>query len=199
MAFDSVPTWTSTRPCMPKWSMVPRPFFPNTPLACASSTIMMQPVSSASAQSAGSGPRSPSMLKTPSVISSLRWPAGSAVDDPARGVDVLVRKDLDRGAAQPAAVDDAGVIQLVGDDHVVFGEDGGDGAGVGGEAALKDDHRFDLLELGELPFELHVDGHRAGDGANRSGPDAERLRPPRAPAAAAAGASSDRDSCSTRD
>jgi hypothetical protein len=29
---------------------------PNTPLACASSTIMMQPVSSARSQSAGSGP-----------------------------------------------------------------------------------------------------------------------------------------------
>ena len=45
-----------------------------------------------------------------------------------------------------AAVDDAGVIQLVGDDHVVLGEHGGDGAGVGGEAALKDDDGFDVLE-----------------------------------------------------
>jgi hypothetical protein len=37
---------------------------------------MMQPYSSASAQSPGSGPRSPSMLNTPSVISSLRGPIG---------------------------------------------------------------------------------------------------------------------------
>jgi hypothetical protein len=42
---------------------------PNTPLAWASSTIMMQPNSSAASQSAGSAPRSPSMLKTPSVMS----------------------------------------------------------------------------------------------------------------------------------
>ena len=76
IALDSVPTWMSTRPCMSKWSIVPRPFLPNTPLACASSTIMMQPYSSASAQSSGSAPRSPSMLKTPSVMSSLRCDAG---------------------------------------------------------------------------------------------------------------------------
>ena len=42
-------------------------------------------------------------------------------DDAPRGGDVLVRKHLDRRAAQTAAVDDAGVIQLVGDDDVVFG------------------------------------------------------------------------------
>ena len=61
------------------------------------------------------------MLKTPSVMSSLRWPAGSSAQDLARGVHVLVRKHLDRRAAQAAAVDDAGVIQLVGDDDVVLG------------------------------------------------------------------------------
>ena len=61
------------------------------------------------------------MLKTPSVISSLRCAAGSALQDRARGVDVLVREHLDRRAAQPAAVDDAGVVQLVGDDDVFFG------------------------------------------------------------------------------
>ena len=43
----------------------------------------------------GSGPRSPSMLKTPSVMSSLRCAAGSSREDRARGVDVLVREDLD--------------------------------------------------------------------------------------------------------
>ena len=59
------------------------------------------------------------MLKTPSVMSSLRCDRGSS-DDPARGVDVLVREDLDRRAAQAAAVDDARVVQLVGDDDVFF-------------------------------------------------------------------------------
>ena len=37
-------------------------------------------------------------------------------------VDVLMRKHLDRGAAQAAAVDDAGVIELVTDHRVLVGE-----------------------------------------------------------------------------
>ena len=38
------------------------------------------------------------------------------------GRDVAVREDFDGGAAQARTVDDAGVIQLVGDDHVVTAE-----------------------------------------------------------------------------
>jgi hypothetical protein len=38
--------------------------------------------------------------------------------------DVFVREHLDRRATEPAAVDDAGMIQLVGDHDVVLGEDG---------------------------------------------------------------------------
>ena len=118
------------------------------------------------------------MLKTPSVMSSLRCAAGSALMIFARRVDVLVREDLDRRAAQPAAVDDARVIQLVGDDDVLFRQDRGDRAGVGGEAALEDDDLLDLLELGEPALELHVDFHGAGDRAHRAGADAERRRSP---------------------
>ena len=129
---------------------------------------MMQPNSSASVHSSGSGPRSPSMLKTPSVMSSLRWVAGRLREDLARRVDVLVRKHLDGRPAQPAAVDDARVIQLVGDHHVVLGEDGGDGARVRGEPALEHDDGLGLLEGGEAPFELHVDVHGARNRADRS-------------------------------
>ena len=68
------------------------------------------------------------------------------------------------------------MIQLVGDDDVVLGQDGRDGAGVGGEAALEDDNGFGLLERGEPPFELHVDRHRAGNRPDRAGADAERAR-----------------------
>ena len=67
------------------------------------------------------------------------------------------------------------MVQLVGDDDVVLGEDGGDRAGVGGEAALEDDGGLGLLELGEPALELHVDRHRAGDRAHRAGADAELL------------------------
>ena len=49
--------------------------------------------------------------------------ARQRLDDRARGGGVAVREHLDRGAAQARAVDDAGVIQLVGDDDVVAAED----------------------------------------------------------------------------
>ena len=78
MAFDSVPTCTSTLPCNPKWSTDPRPLRPSTPEAWASSTIMMAPYFSASAASLSTMPMSPSIEKTPSVITSL-WPGSLAI------------------------------------------------------------------------------------------------------------------------
>ena len=135
-----------------------------------------EPCSSARSHRSGSAPRSPSMLKTPSVISSLRGRARQLSDDAARGVDIAMGKDFDRGPAQPGAVDDAGVVQLIGNDEVVFRQNGGDGSGICRKAALKHDRRFRLLELGEPPLELHVDLHRAGDRAHRAGADAELLQ-----------------------
>ena len=79
------------------------------------------------------------MLKTPSVMRSFRCERGQFAQDSARRIDVLVREHLDRGAAQPAAVDDARVVQLVGDDDVFLRQERRDGAGVGGEAALEYD------------------------------------------------------------
>ena len=97
-------------------------------------------------------------------------------EDLARGVYVLVREDLDRRPAQSATVDDAGVIQLVGNDDVVFGQQRRHRAGVRGETALEDDHGFGILEGGEPALELDVDGHRARDRPDRSGADTERAR-----------------------
>ena len=85
-------------------------------------------------------------------------------------------KDLDRGAREARAVDDAGVVELVGEDEVLFAEDGADGAGVGGESALKDDAGLDVLEARNLFFELHVDAHGSGDGAHRARAHAEGAR-----------------------
>ena len=116
------------------------------------------------------------MLKTPSVISSFRAVCGNSPDDLARGVDVAVREHFDRCAAQPRAVDDAGVVQLIGDHEVFLREDGRDGSGIGREPALKDDGRFSLLELREPPLQLHVNLHRARDRAHGSGADAELLQ-----------------------
>ena len=107
---------------------------------------------------------------------SLRPAGGKCAHDGARGVDVAVRKYLDGRAAQPRAVDDAGVVQLVGNDEVVLAEDGRDGSRVGGEPALEHDHRFRLLELGEPALQLHVNLHGAGDRPDGSGADAQLLQ-----------------------
>ena len=82
--------------------------------------------------------------------------------------DVFVAEDLDLGTGEAGAVDDAGVVEFVGEDEVFFAEDAGDGAGVGGEAGLEDDAGLDAFEGGDLFFELHVDAHGAGDGADGS-------------------------------
>jgi len=60
--------------------------------------------------------------------------------------NILVAEDFDLCAGETSAIDDGGVVQLVGDDEVFFAQDGGDGAGVGGESALEDDAGFDVLE-----------------------------------------------------
>ena len=79
--------------------------------------------------------------------------------------DIFVAEDFDPGAGEARAIDDAGVIEFVGEDEVFFAENGGDGAGVGGKAALEDNTGFDVLEGGDFFFELHVDPHGSGDGA----------------------------------
>jgi hypothetical protein len=104
------------------------------------------------------------MLKTPSVMRSFQHPA--------RRFDVLVREHLDRRAAQPATVDDAGVIQLVRDDDVLAREDRGDRAGVCRKPALKDDDRLGPLEIREALLQLHVEIKRSGNRSDRPGPDA---------------------------
>ena len=86
--------------------------------------------------------------------------------------NVFVAENLDLGAGEARAVDDAGVVELVGEDEVFFAEDRGDGSGVGGESALEDDAGFDIFEGRDFFFELHVDLHGSGDGADGSGTDA---------------------------
>ena len=93
---------------------------------------------------------------------------GQILQHLAGGVHVLVRKHLDRGAAQPRPVDDAGVIQFVRHHHVVSGQDGGDRAGVRRKTALENDHCLSFLEGREPALELHVNVHGAGDGSDRS-------------------------------
>jgi hypothetical protein len=100
---------------------------------------------------------------------------GQILHDLPRRIDVAVRKNLDGRAAQARAVDDARVIQLVRDDHVVSSKNRRYGACVGGESALEYHHGFRLFERGQTLFQLHVDGHGAGDGSNRPGARTEPL------------------------
>ena len=82
--------------------------------------------------------------------------------------NVFVAEDFDLGAGESCAVDDAGVVQLVGEDEVFLAEDAGDSSGVGGEAGLEDDAGFDAFEGGDLFLQVHVDAHGSGDGADGS-------------------------------
>ena len=91
---------------------------------------------------------SPSMEKTPSVISSfLPFQSLGFLQDALAVRGVLVLEHFDRAARKPAAVDDRGVIELVGDDQVFLAENRGDGAGIGGESGLEDDAASVLLKF----------------------------------------------------
>ncbi|COG24316.1 Uncharacterised protein [Streptococcus pneumoniae] len=67
IAFDNVPIWKSTLSERPKCFTVPAPF-PSTPEPCASSTYVIKSNSSAISTISGSFATSPSIEKTPSVI-----------------------------------------------------------------------------------------------------------------------------------
>ena len=86
---------------------------------------------------------------------------------------VLVGINPDLRARQPAAVDDAGMVELVRDDQVSLAQNRRHRAGVGGKARLKDHAGLHLLEPGNLFFELHVHPHGPGDGSDRARPHAE--------------------------
>ena len=80
--------------------------------------------------------------------------------------DVFVTEDEDLCFGEARAVDNRGMIQRVGDDEIIFAQHSGNGAGIGGEAGLEYYAGFDILEPGDLLLEIHVNLHRAGDGAH---------------------------------
>ena len=89
---------------------------------------------------------------------------------------VLVAEDLDFGAGEPRAVDDAGVVQLVGDDEIFFAQQRRHRARIRREARLKDHAGFDIFEARDPLLQLHVDLHGAGDGAHGARTDAVLAR-----------------------
>src|SRR6516164_6922069 len=71
------------------------------------------------------------------------------LQDPFAVGEIFVLEHLDGGFRKTRAIDDGGVVQLVGNDQVVLAKDGGNRAGVRGKTRLKDDRGFHLLEPGD--------------------------------------------------
>ena len=148
------------------------------PTACESSTITRASYLSARSQIAFRSAMMPSIEKTPSVaISWNRAPAGLLQLRLQVGhVVVLVAQPL--GLAEPDAVDDRGVVQLVGDDRVLGAQDRLEQAAVGVPARGVEDRVLGAQELGDRPLELLVRLLRAADEADRGhavAPAVERL------------------------
>ena len=109
----------------------------------------------------------PSIENTPSVAISLnRAPRASCELGLQVGhVVVLVAKPL--GLAEPDAVDDRGVVQLVGDHRILGPQDRLEQAAVGVPAGRVEDRVFRAEELGDRSLQLLVGLLRAADEADR--------------------------------
>ena len=81
----------------------------------------------------------------------------------------------DRRAGEPAAVNDRGVVQLVGKDQILFADQGRDGGQIGIESRLERNRGFHALETGQFFFELRMKDHGSGNGADRRRADTETL------------------------
>ncbi len=71
-------------------------------------------------------------------------------------------------ARQPCAIDDGGMIQLVGDDEIFFAQQRRDRSRIRRESRLEYHARFYILEARNLLFQFHVQRHRPGDRAHRA-------------------------------
>ena len=144
-----------------------------------------------------SGATSPSIEKTESVTISAAAAVGAR--RPQREVlEVAVVVDERLGPRQPAAVDDRGVVELVGEDDRARAGQRADDADVGQVARAEEQRRLGALEGGQRLLEPAVDRSscpRPAATRRRRRPSASpRRRPPRARAGGRRG----RGSCSSR-
>ena len=105
------------------------------------------------------------------AVGNQQFSAGHRVQfgqNPLRRRHVFVRENVDLGPGEPAAIDDAGMVQLVGNDMVVRSEDRRNRARVGGKAGLKHHASFHVLEGRDALFQLQVQLHGAGNSAHRA-------------------------------
>src|SRR5688572_15180823 len=75
---------------------------------------------------------------------------------------------MDLRLGQAAAVNNAGVVQLVGDDVIVRPQNRRHRACVGGETRLKDHTSLNVLEAGDPFLQLVMQSHGARDGSYSS-------------------------------
>ncbi len=101
-------------------------------------------------------------------------PARRAAHSPFEVVGVTMPVDEGLGAGEAAAVDDAGVVELVGEDDLTAARQRGDRAGVGQVAGAEEQRGLRALELGQPSLQLRVDRHRAGDQARRARAGSQR-------------------------
>ncbi len=64
------------------------------------------------------------------------------------------------------------MIEFVGNDEIVFSQKGGNRSRIRRESRLKYHARLDVLEARDLLLQLHMDLHRARDGAHGARSDA---------------------------
>jgi hypothetical protein len=108
------------------------------------------------------------MEKTPSVAISRYLAVAASVR--LELVHVAVRVAEAPGLAQPDAVDDRRVIELVGDDRVLLVEQRLEEAAVGVEAGAEEDRVVGAEKRGQTLFELAVERLRPADEAHRRHP-----------------------------
>ena len=167
---------TSGAPASPTSSSSPRPPVPRTPSPCASSTISSAPWRRQTSCRPRSGARSPSALKTESVITTARSSsrADSAVLDRR---DVAMRRHRHPRPRQPAGIDEGRMGQRVGDQQRTGPGERDDRAEVGGVARREHQRRLGADEVGQRGLEALVQFGVAGDqpGPGRPGaPGAQR-------------------------
>ncbi len=82
---------------------------------------------------------------------------------------VVMFEAAEHGAGHKTTVDDAGVVEFVGEYPVAAPHEGGDDAQVGGVAGCIGDGGFGMFEIGDGFFEFDVQIEGAGEGADAVG------------------------------
>ena len=106
------------------------------------------------------------MEKTPSVTMTRRRASAAATQLRLEVGHVGVAVAQPAGLAEPDAVDERGVVELVGDDRVLGAEQHLEDAAVGVEAGRVEDRRLGAEEVRQPRLELGVQGLRAADEAH---------------------------------